>query len=99
MSPVLWMLLLNCHPEGKEVQERVAAEPGSMTYGWEMLVTEPLDALSFSRTSTTSIVPVPWPPKAEGVLAFITTEALRRLFKTVPTLDWEHLNANSSGHL
>lgn len=99
MSPVLRMLLLNYHPEGKEVPERVAAEPRSTTYGWEMLVTEPLDALGSSRTSTISIAPVPWPPKAEGVLTFITTEALRRLLKTVPTLDWERFNANSSGHL
>lgn len=41
-------------------------------------------------------MPVPWLCKAEGVLAFITTEALRRLLKREPTLDWERLNANST---
>lgn len=53
------------------------------------MATEPLDALGSSRASTISAAPVLRAPKAEEILAFIITEALRCLPKTVPTLDWE----------
>lgn len=53
VNPVLPMLMLTSHPEGKGSLRREAV-PRSTNHRRKMIVTEPLDALGSSRTSTIS---------------------------------------------